>query len=188
MHAILSPPPSLPTSPRVSPAAAASSSRALVAVVVTGVLLRVAVLSLEALQQALAARPELVTAVSSTARVREGALLFARTGSPYAGDVFHQPPLVFALFQLLPGAALLVAVDAVLALGFARLARRTLALEEGVVPRDSVNREIWLHRIPVSPLFRRAQLPVTVAMMCVLVLEDWNVGIVVVVSNRTEYA
>lgn len=159
---------SIVTSPRSAPTAT-SSPRALAAVVLVGVLVRVVILSLPALQQALATRPELVTATSSLARVREGALLFAHVGTPYAGDVFHQPPLVFALFYAAGSGfekALLVAVDVLLALGFARLARRTLALEEGVVPRDSANREIWLHRIPVSPLFTRAQLPVTAAAMC----------------------
>lgn len=162
-------------------AAAAPRSRALAAVVVAGVALRAAVYALPTLQRTLAARPELVTAVSSFQRVRESAFLFDHTGSPYAGDVFHQPPLVFALFypllaherlQYVGVCALFIAIDVLIALGFARLARRTLLLEEGVVPKDSANREIWLHKIPVSPLFSRPNLPAMAAFMYALACAD----------------
>lgn len=156
--------------------AAAGNARALIAVICAGAALRVAIYALPSLQQTLASRPELTTAVSSFQRVRESAYLFDHVGSPYAGDVFHQPPLVFALFYPLLSSeshsyaltcALFVCVDVLLALGFVRLARRTLLLEEGVVPKDADNKEIWLHRIPVSPLFLRQNLPVMAAFMYV---------------------
>ncbi|KAF1336151.1 Gpi transamidase subunit pig-u family protein, partial [Globisporangium splendens] len=55
-----------------------------------GIAARVAIYALPAPQQ--------TAPVSSVKRVAEGAFLFDHVGSPYAGDVFHQPPLVFALF------------------------------------------------------------------------------------------
>jgi phosphatidylinositol glycan class U len=151
----------------------------LAAVVAAGIAARGAIYALPALQQTLAARPELVTPVSSVRRVAEGAFLFDHVGSPYAGDVFHQPPLVFALFYPIFGlldaakelqyaamCALFIAIDVLIACGFARLARRTLALEEGETPVHE-NKEIWLHRIPVSPLFTPDNLPVMAAFMYV---------------------
>lgn len=174
---------------------APGNARALAAVVCAGAALRVAVYALPSLQQTLASRPELTTAVSSFQRVRESAFLFDHVGSPYAGDVFHQPPLVFALFYPLLSSgshayaltcALFICVDVLLALGFVRLARRTLLLEEGVVPKDAANKEIWLHRIPVSPLFLRQNLPVMAAFMYVwMCVWMWICsGVVTVYTNK----
>lgn len=152
----------------------------LAAVLVAGVALRIAIYALPALQQTLASRPELVTAVSSFKRVQESAFLFEHVGSPYAGDVFHQPPLVFALFypifgflptkdlQYAASCALFILVDLLIACGFARLAKRTLCLEEGATPTFE-NKEIWLHQIPVSPLFTPVNLPAMSAFMYVWV-------------------
>jgi hypothetical protein len=152
-------------------------SGALAAALAAGLALRVALYAAPGLHEALAARPELSTPVSSLRRVRESVFLFAHAGSPYAGDVFHQPVLVFALFYPLFGAlpaalqyaaacALFMAVDAAIALGFARLCRRTLEAEEGRTPRHQ-GEEVWLHRVPVSPLFQPDVLPATVAFMYV---------------------
>lgn len=152
-------------------------SGALAAALMAGLALRAALYAAPGLHEALAARPELSTPVSSLRRVRESVFLFAHTGSPYAGDVFHQPVLVFALFYplfgVLPAAlqyaaacALFMAVDAAIALGFARLCRRTLEAEEGRTPRHQ-GEEIWLHRVPVSPLLQPDVLPATVAFVYV---------------------
>ncbi|KAF1336150.1 Gpi transamidase subunit pig-u family protein, partial [Globisporangium splendens] len=149
----------------------------LAAVVAAGIAARVAIYALPVLQQTLAVRPELVTPVSSVKRVAEGAFLFDHVGSPYTGDVFHQPPLVFALFYPIFGllktpnelqfaavCALFIVVDVLIACGFARLAKRTLELEEGETPMYE-NKEIWLHRIPVSPLLTPDNLPVMAALI-----------------------
>lgn len=144
-------------------------------VVTAGVALRVALYVLPGLHETLSARPELVTAVSSFRRVKESVFLFDHVGSPYAGDVFHQPPLVFALFypllrvmslalQFTAACALFIAVDVAIALGLARLSTRTLRSEEGRTPAHD-GQEIWLHKIPVSPLFTPSNLPVMVALM-----------------------
>ena len=47
----------------------------------------------------LQARPELTTPLSSMRRVREGVELGRAGMSPWAGDMFHQPPLVLAFFR-----------------------------------------------------------------------------------------
>ncbi|GLE09860.1 hypothetical protein PINS_up021774 [Pythium insidiosum] len=72
--------------------------RSLYAALAAGALLRGALHASPAITSTLASRPELVTALSSWRRVRESVYLFNSIGSPYAGDVFHQPPLVFAAF------------------------------------------------------------------------------------------
>ncbi|RLN65276.1 hypothetical protein BBJ28_00003456 [Nothophytophthora sp. Chile5] len=136
--------------------------RSVAAVICAGASVRAALYALPSLQATLTDRPELVTAVSSFRRVQEGAFLFERTGSPYAGDVFHQPPLVFAAFyplvSLAPSAlryalacAAFICVDVLIAVGFARLCRRTLQLEEGRVRRFQ-GQEIWLRAIVASML------------------------------------
>lgn len=148
---------------------------AVVAAVAAGLALRAVLYAVPGLHETLAARPELVTPVSSLRRVQESVYLFEQTGSPYAGDVFHQPVLVFALFYPIFAAvpaglqyavmcAFFMAVDAAIAFGFARLCRRTLLLEEGRVPTCN-GEEIWLHKVPVSPLFRPELLPAAVSFM-----------------------
>ncbi|DBA04385.1 TPA: hypothetical protein N0F65_009981, partial [Lagenidium giganteum] len=142
--------------------------------VLAGVALRVVLYSQRTLQRTLSTRPELVTPMTSLHRVRESAYLFEHLGSPYAGDVFHQPPLVFAAFyplMLLPEplqyiacCALFIAVDVAIACGMARLCRSCHANEEGDVPRVNAD-EIWLHRIPVSPLFAPDRLPTVAALI-----------------------
>lgn len=148
-------------------------------VLAAGVALRVALYALPGMHDTLSVRPELVTAVSSFRRVKEGVFLFDHVGSPYAGDVFHQPPLVFALFypllrvaplvlQFTAACALFIAVDVAIALGLARLCTRTLRTEEGRTAAHG-GQEIWLHQIPVSPLFKPTNLPAMVALMYVSV-------------------
>ncbi|RLN85276.1 hypothetical protein BBJ28_00002756 [Nothophytophthora sp. Chile5] len=152
--------------------------RSVAAVICAGASVRAALYALPSLQTTLADRPELVTAVSSFRRVQEGAFLFERTDSPYAGDVFHQPPLVFAAFYPLVSLAppalryaltcvAFICVDVLIAAGFARLCRRTLQLEEGRVRRFQ-GQEIWLSRVPVSPLLAPNALPATVAFIYLL--------------------
>lgn len=143
--------------------------------VAAGLALRTALYLAPGAHAALAARPELSTPLSSLRRARESVFLAAATGDAYAGDVFHQPPLVFALARALLAApaalqfaascALFMAVDAAVALGFARLCARSQRMEEGRRPALASD-EIWLHKVPVSPLFRPDALPATVALMC----------------------
>ncbi|CAI5735491.1 unnamed protein product [Hyaloperonospora brassicae] len=147
-------------------------------VLLLGACVRGFLYAVPSLHATLSFRPELVTPTSSFHRIREGVFLYVSTGSPYAGDVFHQPPLVFAVLypvlQLVPVAlqyvllcALFISVDLLLAVGFARLCTNTLKLEEGrsyKVRQD----DIWLSHIPVSPLFRPDTLSRTVALIALL--------------------
>ena len=147
-------------------------------VLLLGACVRGFLYAVPSLHATLSFRPELVTPTSSLHRIREGVFLYVSTGSPYAGDAFHQPPLVFAVLypvlQLVPVAlqyvllcALFIAVDLLLAIGFARLCANTLTLEEGrsyKVRQD----DIWLSQIPVSPLFRPDTLSKTVALIALL--------------------
>lgn len=144
--------------------------RSQLAVVITlGIALRALLFSYTGLQAALSTRPELVTAVSSFHRVREGVFLSEHVGTPYAGDVFHQPPLVFALFypffklpehsQYIFMSAFFIGVDVLIALGIARWCTRLLQLEEGFEPVLGKER-IWLEQIPVSPLVQPKLLPI----------------------------
>ncbi|KAG7386326.1 hypothetical protein PHYBOEH_008713 [Phytophthora boehmeriae] len=138
-----------------------------------GALVRAALYALPSVHETLSTRPELVTAVSSLRRVQEGVYLFQATGSPYSGDIFHQPPLLFALLypllELVPAflkyfstCAVFILVDLLIAVGLARLCRRTLQLEEGKEPKAQ-DKTIWLSQIPVSPLFQPKNLPITAA-------------------------
>lgn len=111
-------------------------------VLLLGACVRGFLYALPSVHSTLSSRPELVTSVSSFRRLQEGAYLFRSTGSPYSGDVYHQPPLLFALLypvlQLTPAAlqylvacAVFISVDLLIAAGFARLCARNLQLEEG---------------------------------------------------------
>uniref|UniRef100_A0AAV1T3I6 GPI transamidase subunit PIG-U n=1 Tax=Peronospora matthiolae TaxID=2874970 RepID=A0AAV1T3I6_9STRA len=147
-------------------------------VLLLGACVRGFLYAVPSLHSTLSLRPELVTPTSSFHRIQEGVFLYVSTGSPYSGDVFHQPPLVFALFypvlQYVPMAlqyfircALFISVDLLLAVGFARLCANTLKLEEGRVYKVK-NQGIWLSQIPVSPLFRPETLSKTVAFIALL--------------------
>ncbi|KAL4155806.1 hypothetical protein PRNP1_007908 [Phytophthora ramorum] len=147
-------------------------------VLLLGACVRGLLLSLPGVHSTLSSRPELSTCVSSLRRLQEGAFLFRASGSPYSGDVYHQPPLLFALLypalQLVPEAlqylitcAVFISVDLLIAAGFARLCGENLKLEEG--RRFNMNgKEIWLSKIPVSPLFKPENLPSTVAFIALL--------------------
>ncbi|EGZ22496.1 hypothetical protein PHYSODRAFT_314121 [Phytophthora sojae] len=147
-------------------------------VLLLGACVRGFLYALPSVHSTLSSRPELVTSVSSFRRLQEGAYLFRSTGSPYSGDVYHQPPLLFALLypvlQLTPAAlqylvacAVFISVDLLIAAGFARLCARNLQLEEG--RRFKVRgEEIWLSQVPVSPLFKPENLPTTVAFIALM--------------------
>ncbi|EEY54798.1 uncharacterized protein PITG_08348 [Phytophthora infestans T30-4] len=148
------------------------------AVLLLGTCVRVFLYAVPCIHATLSTRPELATSVSSFRRLQEGVFLFQSTGSPYSGDVYHQPPLLFALLypvlQITPASlqyfmscAVFVIVDLLLAMGFARLCEKNLKLEEG---RRCVfeDKEIWLTQIPVSPLFKPQNLSTTVAFIALM--------------------
>ncbi|RHY30453.1 hypothetical protein DYB32_004316 [Aphanomyces invadans] len=80
-------------------------------------------------------RLEYVTPLNSYQRLQEGHFLYKACNAPYAGDSFHQPPLVLALYNLLESFTAFntslrvcwigctIAVDVLIALGFASLCR-----------------------------------------------------------------
>uniref|UniRef100_M4BCC1 EXPERA domain-containing protein n=1 Tax=Hyaloperonospora arabidopsidis (strain Emoy2) TaxID=559515 RepID=M4BCC1_HYAAE len=162
-------------------------------VLLSGACVRGFLYAVPSLHSTLSFRPELVTPTSSFHRIQEGVFLYVSTGSPYSGDVFHQPPLVFALFypvlQYVPASlqyfircALFISVDLLLAVGFARLCANTLKLEEGRVYKVK-NQVIWLSQIPVSPLFRPETLSKTVAFIALL--NPYSVASSVAMSTET---
>ncbi|TMW64776.1 hypothetical protein Poli38472_011656 [Pythium oligandrum] len=148
------------------------SGATLYATLLAGAALRALLYAWGGVQSTLSARPELVTAVSSFRRVQEAVFLYETQGSPYAGDVFHQPPLVFAAFypilslpdkfQYAAACAFFIAVDLLIAWGLVRLCERTHELGEAQVPTHDGD-EIWLNKVPMSPVFSDKHLPHTVA-------------------------
>ncbi|KAG6617731.1 gpi transamidase subunit pig-u family protein [Phytophthora cinnamomi] len=147
-------------------------------VLLLGASVRSFLLALPAVHSTLVSRPELATAVSSFRRLQEGAHLFRSTGSPYSGDVYHQPPLLFALLypvlqlppaalQYLAACVVFVSVDLLIAAGLARLCAKNLQLEEGRRLKAQ-GREIWLSQVPVSPLLKPENLPITVAFIALM--------------------
>ncbi|KAG7377673.1 hypothetical protein PHYPSEUDO_011161 [Phytophthora pseudosyringae] len=148
------------------------------AVLLLGACVRGFLYAVPSINTTLSTRPELVTSTSSFRRLQEGVFLFRSTGSPYSGDVYHQPPLLFALLypvlqvtpaslQYLITCAVFIAVDLLLATGFARLCARNLKLEEGRRLKVG-DEEIWLSQIPVSPLFKPENLPTIVAFIALM--------------------
>eukprot|EP00644_Phytophthora_capsici_P003827 jgi/Phyca11/544549/estExt2_Genewise1Plus.C_PHYCAscaffold_150156 len=142
-----------------------------------GALVRGFLYAVPSIHATLSTRPELATPISSFHRLQEGAFLFRSTGSPYSGDVYHQPPLLFALLypvlqtptslRYLLTCVIFILVDLLLALGFARLCKRNLTMEEG--RRFKLGKEeIWLSQVPVSPLFKAENLPTTVAFIALM--------------------
>ncbi|KAF1779081.1 GPI transamidase subunit PIG-U [Phytophthora cactorum] len=69
----------------------------LLVVLLLGACVRGLLYAVPSVHATLSTRPELATSISSFRRLEEGVFLFQSTGSPYAGDVYHQPPLLFAL-------------------------------------------------------------------------------------------
>ncbi|CAH0486787.1 unnamed protein product [Peronospora farinosa] len=147
-------------------------------VLLLGTCVRGFLFAIPSLHETLSSRPELVTPVSSFYRLEEGVFLYHTTDSPYSGDVYHQPPLLFALLypvlQFVPLAlqyfircAVFISVDLLLVMGFARLCARNLKLEEGRHFKIH-GREIWLSQVPVSPLFQPKTLPTTAAFIALM--------------------
>ncbi|KUF79618.1 Phosphatidylinositol glycan anchor biosynthesis class U protein [Phytophthora nicotianae] len=148
------------------------------AVLLLGACVRAFLYVVPSIHVTLSTRPELSTSISSFHRLQEGVFLFQTTGSPYSGDVYHQPPLLFALLypvlQVAPASlqyfiicTVCILVDLLLAMGFARLCKRNLKLEEG--RRFTFqDKEVWLTLVPVSPLFKPKNLPTTVAFIALM--------------------
>ncbi|CAI5709531.1 unnamed protein product [Peronospora destructor] len=151
---------------------------ALSLVLLLGTCVRGLLYAIPSLHETLSCRPELVTPISSFYRLEEGVFLYHSTGSPYSGDVYHQPPLLFALLypvlQFVPSAlqyfarcVVFISVDLLLAMGFAHLCAKNLKLEEGR-HFEIRGREIWRSQVPVSPLFRPENLPTTAAFIALM--------------------
>lgn len=68
-------------------------------------------LLLPGIPDALTARVEISTPVSSFKRLQEGLFLYQRGVSPYDGGVYHQAPLLLAIFELLPASLIYTALD-----------------------------------------------------------------------------
>ncbi|OQR97871.1 hypothetical protein ACHHYP_09876 [Achlya hypogyna] len=142
-------------------------SASVLGVVVAGVALRAALFYYDC-DVALAHRPELTTPLNAIQRLREGLFLVSAGLDPYAGDVFHQPPLVLVGAMFLQeiglsarlGACLTtMALDATIALGLASICRSFLA---GQHAQQSENSRVWLNHPPMSPLVQPKYLPLTV--------------------------
>ncbi|KAG3075612.1 hypothetical protein PI124_g22053 [Phytophthora idaei] len=150
----------------------------LLVVLLLGACVRGLLYAVPSVHATLSTRPELATSISSFRRLEEGVFLFQSTGSPYAGDVYHQPPLLFALLypvlQVAPASlqhfitcTVFITADLLLAMGFARLCKANLKLEEG--RRFTFeDKEIWLTQVPVSPLLKTKNLPTTVAFIALM--------------------
>ncbi|ETW02512.1 hypothetical protein H310_06008 [Aphanomyces invadans] len=119
-------------------------------------------------------RLEYVTPLNSYQRLQEGHFLYKACNAPYAGDSFHQPPLVLALYNLLESFTAFntslrvcwigctIAVDVLIALGFASLCRAFLSSQQ---EQQCERSKIWLNHPPVSPLLTPENLPATTAAM-----------------------
>ena len=59
----------------------------------------------------LTAQVEISTPISSFKRLQEGLFLYDRGISPYDGGVFHQTPLLLAIFELVPAPIVFVGLD-----------------------------------------------------------------------------
>ena len=78
----------------------------------TAALIRIAVFILfPAIPDFLTNRVEVSTPVSSYKRLQEGIFLHQRGLSPYDGGVYHQPPLLLALFEAIPSYVLFTGLD-----------------------------------------------------------------------------
>ncbi|EQC37213.1 hypothetical protein SDRG_05439 [Saprolegnia diclina VS20] len=150
-------------------------------VVVAGVVLRALIFYYE-IDYVLQYRPELTTPLNSLERLQEGLFLAGAGLDPYAGDVFHQPPLVLLAamgVQSMPlhlssrlvtclGAILL---DVLIALGFASVCRAFIATQHA---QQSENSKVWLNHPPLSPLLQPRYLPLTVA--AVYLFNPWSLA------------
>lgn len=73
--------------------------KGLAVVFVLAAAIRLSIFSSAEFREAIAARVEVTTAVTSLTRIREGVFLLERGASPYAGDMLHQPPLLLYLMH-----------------------------------------------------------------------------------------
>ncbi|CAK4084096.1 unnamed protein product [Aphanomyces euteiches] len=144
-------------------------------VVAVGIVLRVGlfVCGLDAFAKN---RLEFITPLNSLPRLQESHFLFKAGLDPYAGDTFHQPPLILLLYILLesltawfPLRILLcfcsILLDIVIALGFFLLCRSFLASQ---AEQQCERSKIWLNHPPVSPLLTPENLPAMTAAMYLL--------------------
>ncbi|KAI9340868.1 GPI transamidase subunit PIG-U [Obelidium mucronatum] len=95
--------------------------------ILLGVALRVALIQHTGLTTLIANRIEVSTPVTSYKRMQEGVFLFRNNIDPYDGGVFHQPPLLLALFHVLPEQIVpyfFIAVDVLCALMLVQIAKR----------------------------------------------------------------
>ncbi|RQM24261.1 hypothetical protein B5M09_010737 [Aphanomyces astaci] len=143
------------------------------AVVCAGAALRVGLFAcgLDAFAQN---RLEYVTPLNSLLRLQEGHFLYKAGVNPYAGDTFHQPPLVLAVYTLLDALTVFhislrtcligwtIFMDVVIALGFASMCRAFLSSQG---EQQCERSKIWLNHPPVSSLLAPEMLPATTAAM-----------------------
>ncbi|RHZ10406.1 hypothetical protein DYB31_002206 [Aphanomyces astaci] len=119
-------------------------------------------------------RLEYVTPLNSLLRLQEGHFLYKAGVNPYAGDTFHQPPLVLAVYTLLDALTVFhiplrtcligwtIFMDVVIALGFASMCRAFLSSQG---EQQCERSKIWLNHPPVSSLLAPEMLPATTAAM-----------------------
>lgn len=102
-----------------------SVERRTVLVLVVSAILRLLVFTaFPAVPKFLAARVEVSTPISSYKRLQEGIFLHQRGLSPYDGGVFHQAPLLLALFETLPSEAIFICLDTLNALALKTVAEK----------------------------------------------------------------
>ncbi|ETV83371.1 hypothetical protein H257_04115 [Aphanomyces astaci] len=149
------------------------STSKVAAVVCAGAALRVGLFAcgLDAFAQN---RLEYVTPLNSLLRLQEGHFLYKAGVNPYAGDTFHQPPLVLAVYTLLDALTVFhislrtcligwtIFMDVVIALGFASMCRAFLSSQG---EQQCERSKIWLNHPPVSSLLAPEMLPATTAAM-----------------------
>ncbi|KAF0685048.1 Aste57867_23077 [Aphanomyces stellatus] len=118
-------------------------------------------------------RLEFITPLNSLQRLQESHFLYKAGLNPYAGDAFHQPPLVLVLYILLQALTSvlhlrtllylsIVALDAVIAFGFASLCQAFLSTQ---AEQQCERSKVWLNHPPVSPLLTPENLPAMAAAM-----------------------
>ena len=87
-------------------------SQQTLSLLLTAAVIRLAVFLLfPAISDFLTNRVEVSTPISSYKRLQEGIFLHQRGLSPYDGGVYHQPPLLLALFETVPSYVLFTCLD-----------------------------------------------------------------------------
>lgn len=72
----------------------------------------------------LTSQVEISTPVSSFKRLQEGLFLYSRGASPYDGGVFHQAPLLLAIFDIIPAPLIYTGLDVLNAISLYLIAQR----------------------------------------------------------------